>query len=62
MKRFSVLSTLIISLALSVAGCGGPSASTEGPVKSEAAKQDMTKVQMEMMKKAQGATPGMRKP
>jgi hypothetical protein len=31
-------------------------------VKSEAAKQDMTKVQMEMMKKAQGATPGMRKP
>ncbi len=62
MKRFSLLSILTISLALSVAGCG-PAAPTPSPEKSEAAKKDMTKVQAEMVKKAaQGATSGRKTP
>ncbi len=62
MKLFSLLSMLIISLALSVAGCG-PSAPPSSPEKSEAVKKDMTKAQAEMVKKAaQGTTSGRKTP
>jgi hypothetical protein len=58
MKRFCLLPAVIVSLALSIAGCdSGSTSSKKGPEQSEASKQQMLEAQKEMSKKAaQGKT------
>jgi hypothetical protein len=51
MKRFCGLPVVIVSFTLSLGGCG-PSPPPPAAPKSEAAKQEMSKVQMDMSKKA----------